>query len=428
MKVIQLYSFFTKLKDYDFIMKQIQSRMSDFLEYGLAVLLLLNCSSIYNGIPKCKNLFYIFIFVFLLLILMMRFPRTIKKGTKFFVTYAVYFSLLILVSVLNKGKDSSFYIRFFVFIPLFIYISTTNSDFDKSCFLLKIENVIIILAASSLILWILGPLSGILHPTGTINIKWGSDRSYTNYFYLLFTHSKFSSSRFFSSTNILANLLIYPESPFASLIFILGLTIELLCSEKKINWKKTILLIIADITTCSTTGIILIMIVLSAKYFIKEISKNQVYTTNIIIKKFLLPLVLLIILCIGVYTALEIKKTNHFGSFSSHLNAFGNGMEAFLEKPFTGYGYSYNEDKLGNTTSGFFRVLTAGGIFFGILYLIPFIVGITKSIKNKYYNSAVMIGICFILLVLVIWQNSLLLLYLMCMFVTIDKGIEFVKK
>lgn len=397
---------------------------SIFIEYLLIIFLILSCSSVYRLQYKNAVYFCCFLFTFFLFLIK---PHRKFKDSKHFISFFLYLVILIFTTLLIASKDRSFYLRYWFFIPVFMFFSASIDDHQKSIFLQRTSNVILFLATSSLLLWLLGPFFRILQPINTVYLNWGRYRPYQNYYYLLYCENS-SFLYMFGIMQAPRNLSIFPEGPFSSLIFCIGLTIELFCVNKKINIRKVLLYVIAILSCISTTGVILTILLLMTKYLLLEYSQKKVYSVNLFIKRILIPLIAMIISIIGVLYVLEFKETNDAHNYNSHMNAFGNGFQAFLDHPISGYGFNYDEDNLGNTTSGFFRILSYGGIPLGLLYIIFFAVGIIRSIKNKRINSAVICMECFLETVFVIWQFSFLCLALMCFFITLDKGFIYMEQ
>lgn len=375
-------------------------------------MLIISCSSVYYLNNGSMLFIIICIISFLVLVLRPKKKIIIYNRKHLIRSFFLYLILLSIVILFMPNKVPGFYFRFLIFIPLMMLYTGTNSIAENYTILIKIKDIINFLAISSLIMWLLGPIAGIIKPIGTIEANWGGLRQYNNYYYLLFTEGH--HYKLFGSTQVMRNLSIFPEGPFSSLVFTIGLCLELFVNHKPEN-KTIIILTVAIVSALSSTGLILIIVMFGTRYIQKQYKKSGAKSATVIIRTVIIPILIIGIAAFGVTYILDDKQTNDTGNYLSHMRAFGFGYTAFLSRPLTGYGYNY-ADNLGNSTSGLFKILVYGGLPLTALYAYPFISYLARKYRSKEIDSIIMCLVVLVLFVLVIWQNSALLLFFISLF------------
>ena len=150
-------------------------------------------------------------------------------------------------------------------IAIYYFLFCHNQSVPKV--LLKYNQLICILAAISLFLWIFGSVLGVIPPTNSIRMNWvgtGVDVSYSSYFNLLYEIQDVSNAIVpgveFKNTGI------FVEAPMYALHLSLALIIELFL-RKETSKTRTILLIGTIITTFSTSGYLLAIVALCVYEF-----------------------------------------------------------------------------------------------------------------------------------------------------------------
>ena len=148
-----------------------------------------------------------------------------------------------------------------------------------------------------------------------------------SYFGVYYSYQRIS---FFNKLNIVRNIAIFNEAPMASLCFSLGLMVELLCCEK---WKKRncVVLVVAILSTFSTTGYIIATVVCVYKY----IKSNSQYSVIRLIKRLCVPVMICVVLIIA--NSLIQEKLSTFSGMA-RTDDFVSGFRAWLLHPLFGDG------------------------------------------------------------------------------------------
>ena len=231
-------------------------------------------------------------------------------------------------------------------------------------------NVVAFLAATSVILWLLGPIGHLIESNCSIEYRWyaivkNEFPEIPGYFYLLFQSQHLNIDGF---GELWRNTGIYPESPMYTYALVTASCFELYLVE------KPRILIVAFLACCilstvSTTGIILLVVMLLF-YVALKLSGKQLFIV--------VPLVIIGI-AITAYAA-HGKLVNWSGMV--HLDDFSACIQAWLNDPLFGNGFdweisiqSYMSDfRLWNpglsNSLGF--TLAAGGVLFLALHIVAF--------------------------------------------------------
>lgn len=376
---------------------------------GLAVSLLLSCSSVYNLANQVVVILMTAIFSsFCLLDAVNRqFP---KKALFILLIYGL-FALLADVFVINTSLN--YWYKYYFYMFSFITINCSWEYKKKISFLKILEKVIFLLVCSSLGLWILGPLTNIILPTGSFDLLWGQEKTYYSYLGLLFWES-FSNKELFG-VMVPRNLSIYPEGPFSNLIFSLGLVLYLLIYDN--HSKSKLLAYSAGIfSTLSTTGWGMLAGILCVDHLYRASKTNMGSKINAVFRRYAIPALVIGISFYFIYFVLAYKEVTDSGNYLSHVNALGNGWQGFLEEPVAGVGIGKSGSLYSNSTSGLFQILGDGGILLAIIYAIPIIVVVYKSkFGRRNFKIFAFAAYNFIMLVLVIWHYSALLMFFLAM-------------
>ncbi len=299
----------------------------------------------------------------------------------------------------------TFYIKFIIFIPLTILLFVTKSEDKKEEFWIMFSDVVFFFGLISLFFWILGPNTNILHSTGVVDLTWGRNDCYVSYYGIAF--SPFTNYKYIFGLRVLTNTWIYAESPMTGFVFALGFCTRLLLTRggSKI---KTIIYFIIVLSTISANAIMVSLIIMTFSMW-----QNILIILRKIKRNYPIIIGLTFIVILGIYYVIRIILTAKMQAdainFASHLNALFNSINNYRNNIWTGIGYG-SQSIDGNTTSGLGKVLTQGGTFFGVLYLLPFAVLFWHYFRENRPEMFFWTGTFLVLLTLVLCQYSTLIL------------------
>lgn len=373
----------------------IKIQPNTILIYLAAFFIVLGNGSIYGHISGVGSLeaiityFPAVIFVYLSIAHINK-DRVKTNQTIFIFTILLILFLLIILITSSDIKNSI--ATSLLFLSIFLYVNIVENS--KIMQLYKAySDIIFLLAIISLFFWVFGTVLNVIQPVGNIYHNWGSYQnnsliSVKNYYYVYFGHV---TETYLFNMWIPTNNSIFVERAFAAYSFGFALVYELFLTDrtKKI---RSITLLIALISTFSTTGLILGLLTI-VLYFLTKRNANVFLSLT---KYILIPLIF--IFSIAIIEFLLETKMSMGHSYSSRVSDFLVGIEYWMKKPLFGYGYgNYSNIDTGYSNS-ITMVLMTGGIVLFSLYVFSFAKGIYFSLKYKRYNtlSAIIILILYL--------------------------------
>ncbi len=272
---------------------------------------------------------------------------------------------------------------FIIGLPLmvdyFIVCSQTGRKYEL---FYKIENCIILLSVISVILWLIGPIGKLIESNCIVaNCAWGGPKDYKGYFYLLF-EAQHEDGTFFSNSTLWRNSSIFAETPMYNFWLMNAIGTECFLRDKISN-KRIFVLLVAILTTFSTTGFLAIIICVLLKVYNKVL-----YSTSKVMNFLKYPL--FIITIIGGYLIVQklLVLKSATASFETRLSDYEAAL--FYLQNFSLIGTGYGDDSAMVTalntkgfSNGVFAVLVSGGIFLGTIILFPLIVNMIRGLLLK---------------------------------------------
>ena len=275
------------------------------------------------------------------------------------------------VSLIKHTIEPILLINLFYF---FVHKTMDKQGVDEM--FMAFRNIMVVLAISSVTLWILGPILNILSPSNTFYVDRGGEQlTVVNvYNYIMCTGT---SEREFLSFVLPPNNCIFREKAFAATTFFITL-----CYELFINKRNSVIVIgILYIALFSTTSITSIVVGIIGGILYLASKKGRLFARLLI----LLPIIWLAVPFIQ--DTLQAKFETHSGE-SRSLDLM-NGINAWLDSPLFGHGYknqaAYDFYKTGYSSS-IAQILVCGGIYLTTLYFFPILKAIRKGIKTRTYK------------------------------------------
>ena len=370
-------------------MHNLKINIKSILEYIIAFCIVLECESIWKWQVDYGNKFKIVLFlilvisIFAILIIKSRSRQLLKIKKSFInvilIPIAVYLMFFIFININNIRNVIMFST---ISILILLYQHCIISEGEKYRLLRKISNIVVIIAAISLIIFVSSSVIKIVTPNVSIVVERNGlhqiIKGYFNFYYE-------SQKEVAFGIDMYRNTSIFYEAPKYSLILCIALFYEMFFRE---NCKKNniIILIMTILTTFSMNGIILMTILVVIKLMMK---------LEGFFKSKILMVICLIILVftIGrfINNMLEIKSSTT--SYSDRIDDYVAGYKAWMENPLIGNGYGNNEvikkymssfrkNNIGFSNS-IFRVLAQGGVYLFSLYIIPCFICLFRGIKQR---------------------------------------------
>ena len=403
-------------------------KIENFLEMIVALTLILDCNSIWAKqiMPKGNSLlFYVSIFLLFIIVVkdILKDKYILLKNKKLFLRTALTIVIIDLISFIfilfNNFNSGSFVLKFILLFNLFVILLVTKSiSGNLNDLLIKISNIICFFALISLILYFLGFVLKIISPNLQVLLNWGDERYVNSYYNLLYETQYFS----IFGMRLVRNTGIFTEAPMYAFLLIIALTVQLFFYEVKPNKTKISILVITTITTFSTIGIgsLSLLIIL---YFL-----NQMKTGDY--KKILKNKVVIFIMACSfilsaafIYQKIEASR-DKMGSYSIRMDDFKVGIEVWKKNKIFGAGYEnydffkqHVDKSLRGTdiggSSGIMHIMMHGGIWLLMLNVVPYLLCIYVSFKNK-DNKNIIIYLLFLgLLLVTAVQYTFITIYLL---------------
>ena len=252
------------------------------------------------------------------------------------------------------------------------------------------ENAYVVLGLITLFFWLLGSNLHVIPPLERTSYTVKEvTRTVYNYYFLYYEIPAQNQNLF--GLTIPRNCGIYREVPgFASgLLFAIGVE---LFTHKEINKKKLPCLILTILSTQSTKGYVILIILFVVRYII---AKHKGSRTRLVIK--LLVILFLIPVSVILLRAIFINKQSTGTSLYTRYNSLQAGFRTWLEHPIFGAGYgnaeAIYENQIkglgveGKISMGITVLLARGGLYLFSLYIIALLYAYNnKRIKQNKIN------------------------------------------
>lgn len=334
-----------------------------------------------------NSIYVILSFLPYLYILMNRVKITSKKRMLQLLFF--YFGITLYYFLLKVSSDNyiSFICRYWMFIPgmILVFCDLLNRQMEYIVFK-YISDIMLAISIFSLFFWLLGTTFGLISPSFSIYMNWGND--YRQLYYGLYL--EVPGSLF--GTSLQRNCGIFCEAPAFAFFLGVAYCYDSIINKTK-NIKRTIVFLIALMTTGTTTGILIILYAFISSMWIK--------TSKRTIKSIFIRFLTILVGTIGIFMMLRVMfMDSKIASVLLRQSDYINGFSAWLKKPITGYGYMLNTSLRVSTgfSNGIMQILVAGGVLLFSVYLIPFLYTLFISFKinrKELFWGTIFFGIMF---------------------------------
>lgn len=383
--------------------------MSKKIEYLVALLLILECNTVYSNSLYPGGIYSIGTFGLTLFLCYKNLKSKIDnveyvKTISFFILY--FIGIVLLFFYCNPISRISYISKFILLVPLFIYYFATIPNVrNKFNLLYAISNIMLIEAIISIIFFTLGTCFGIISSTHSISINWGNLTLVPSWYNLYFEPQLFRNSG------------IFVEAPMHNFCLTIAFLTEVFLKEKKSKFKITIF-VIAILTSLSTTGQLAIIGTIGIRLLTnKKRLKNISLKLKILIS--FLSIGLIILMYYVVDYILEMKAET--GSYEIRQDFMKKGYEIWLSNPITGCGYGTNS---AGSSNSIVVLLAEGGIIMFLLYFMSFIIIpflYWKQNVNKDLFYFYLIFFCIFCITIILYSNITLLLLAIPLSILIKK-------
>lgn len=318
--------------------------------------------------------------------------------------FAVYASVA-LHAAQSGGRGTVFLFAMLAIAPLSMKLLIACGAIGR--LLAAFVNVVLVLAIVSVVLWLAGPIAGILQPNCSIANNWNGLGVMTyarGYYDLLYV----TQHQAIGSVVVVRNTGIFTEAPIYSYVLCVALLFESMFVERPRKFV-VVVLVVTVLSTFSSTGyLLLIMLVLVTARGASVSSRFRGIRT----------LLFVVLAVAGVAVGWQILAEKLASSSGmTRVDDFAAGLAAWLNNPLLGNGFGsgdlvkeymsgFRSNNLGFSNSPM-AVLARGGVAF----MLPFLVGFAGLVTAR-GREARICGWLFVYLwtVTVVWSLPLTVL------------------
>lgn len=367
--------------------------MKKILEYLLIILIILDFPVVYSYFePFTRFVTYFTLFILSLLVIS---KYKYITSTTWSLILIYYLGALLPIFTITKQDTAIFIQRYILFLPLFFVYLRQNRKTDYNHSLLKkYTNVVFVIATISLFMWISCSIVGILSPTNYFPYTWKGYLEFIPSYYNIYFETQISR---FLNSSIVRNTAFFNEGPMYNMILCTALVSELYL--KKTSVIKISIFIISILTTLTTTGFFVLLILGATKLF--KTQKRISFLTRI-----LYITASIIIILVGSIYLLDNKTKNESGSLNTRTNTILVDIEVGMNNPILGSNFIRGEFKGKNSaqidqSNSLFYLFACGGLYGVALYTIPLLF-IPYTYYRKYKDSNWLSTMSIIFLVFVV--------------------------
>lgn len=372
------------------------------LDYFLAVMLILNCQTVYqNSVGKNYRIFEL-TFGSIIISSLYKFIRYGMEKKRFFTIVSislVYYIYLLFFVIFSVESDFfvSFMARYAVFPFVLIYFYSQKSVNDKINIFIYFINISCVICVISSLFWFFGTFLHILSPNSRFEFEWGKNYNVVSYFDIYFEVHWID----WIPGDLKRNTSFFVEGPMFALVIILSEVFYYMFSDL-IYRRKLVLFIltIASITTFSITSYAFTFLI-----YILILFKKKKYRGIIIF--FAIPL----IMCAMI--AVMVLKSDT-GSYSLRMGDIGITLKAWIESPIFGHGFGHINDIVEKVSdrgwtgisSSITAILIQGGLSYLLLFLVPILCALKIGMQNKKRVLSLVIASCYLIMLVMILFNT----------------------
>lgn len=373
----------------------------------LFLLIVLILLTLYPSVYYCQNEKQIFALATLVMILSCGYS-IMKCRARLSYNMTVFLAIYIFITFVywmlrGRGSLNCPYYLLFSFVVFFLFHYYLQVCKQLTHFFTILVVIIYIVALISIVFWIFGSVFGIIKSTNNVYMNWNGHR-YVKSFYNIYFEVQGANMNILGIHLGRKNCAIFSEAPMASFIFSLALLLNInyikMC-PKLVNS----VLVVAILSTFSTTGVIVLLMCSLQKMFNMK-SRSRAEKAG----KVLLSFLLLITVITTGYFVVTRKLETTSGMVRSSMIA--KEFSSFLTSPL--YGNGFGKYTYGSSNSCF-ALLADGGIFLWGIYYIPLLyVLLQKLLKKRCIDWFVFIFLCMFIVTVV--QYYIITIFFITMF------------
>ena len=358
------------------------------------------------------------IFIALLLLTqILRYDIDKEMLKKWGILCAVYYCVITIefFATFSTGGRLAFIYYFGGLLPaLFTILFLKMSNREGNSAFYAFSDIMLVIACISLVFWFFGSLLRGISTDEYIEADWGGTFQYPSYLGIYFERQTYD----IFGVNIIRNQSIFTEAPMYNAYLIIALCVEVymkpwkklialkgstIQTTKNLSIVRVMILLITVLTTLTTTGIVIGLIIIVSMFFLYPIAAQKVFWIKLAIG----IIVAILALMIGIYVIID--KSDSM-SFKTRLDDYFACFKAWKTSPVFGVGFLntdaiiqyMSEFRLDNTglATGIGSIIAQGGLVLISIYLFRIGYLIVQGIRNRNWNI-VLFNIVFVILIFI---------------------------
>ena len=360
------------------VIAYIKGNLGKIITYVYTLFVILQCYSLVDLIYP-NSLFYILVLFFVSLKILYNLHRKVYQIDPSCVRYCFLYSICMCILLINENYR---HWEFLICVFLMFLVSTfLFSNFEeRKVFFDAFTNIMSVICVLSLFFFIFGSILHIIQPSAFYThdqIGWGLNDYYD--YYHLYCEGQKASALGYSGVR---NIAIFAEGPMLTYNIAIALYSELFFRDTKSRTAYIIIFVATVLTSLSTTGIIVAIVLIYAKIYEKFREKIKFKYSNQV------AMVIVVLMCL--YVLLD-KFSSNVTSSSVRVDDIMACLKCFSHNIINGVGYqnmnaispymALRRTDFGIST-GLGAILAYGGIIWGIWYIIPFLFSVIEFIRK----------------------------------------------
>lgn len=373
-----------------------------YLEYALVILIILECNSLFGQSENNNDGVWFWTYVynfclitaFAVLSLLVYKVKSLKPLLSILPVLAFYYILALIFFFFNvlklaPDKTQDYVMRFLMFLPLMICLFRYDREIgDPFAIWFRYSDVMVLFSALNIIVFFFLTFFPDVLQSEPVQTLWtGHLKSLLNFYNIIAVQLGVFREVF--GLKLFRNFSIFTEPLMFCIPLITALSTELFLSPQRKGWLwRSVVLSIAIFTAQSDFAFILTIMIWGLKIILLLPSKYR---------HVLFPVIIFVVVsgCFIVFWRKgRFYGTDELSSLGMHLMDYKFGLMALREKPLLGGGY-WNDrfisgfmpaDRFAKNpglSNTFAVVLGEGGILFGIICMLPYLIGLLQFFHKK---------------------------------------------
>ena len=339
---------------------------------------------------------------------------TIKRGAVMLAAYYVAVILWFVFSLSDQTYVFAFIYYFIVILPmLIVYFCFVVSGKEGNSLFYAFSDIMCVIAAVSLVFWLLASVIGVVTTTERIIADWGEVYEYPSYMGIYFERQ---TANVFGLT-VQRNQGIFAEAPMYDAYLVTALCVEAYMRP----WKKftamygespqetrsasvprLVLLLLTVVTTLTSSGLVFAAVIACSIFFLYPMNGKYARRVKIALGAILAfaaaAVVIVVIAEKSGSSSFRIRVDDFYACFRAWSGSPVFGIGCGNTQGIINYMSDFRSDNLGLAT-GAGTVLAQGGLIATAVYVVPLVTWVVKCVRRRNWSMLCFAAVAAVLLV-----------------------------